>query len=342
MKALSSTIGLAKQWLLQMADGAAQSSVSILYCMSLSRHLLQSVERQSVTSFRASDDYIYAANQWRIGDTSLLGWALAIMPFKDSFRTTVYQPDTLHENNPDLQSVISTFSMAQVTPGDWIDFMNDTMVMKSIRTDGLVLKPDRSAINIDATFAYRAFGKGASGELMHTYTTLNGLKWHYFIVALPTTSFNLYPADVYESFTTRHVCWQYYRYRLSLPTLAVWNMTSPIVISPSVRADFSVWYTAPVLSNGLVFIGETSKWTSVSSQRVMDMTMTAEQLILTLSGGPSEAVTLSYAYYSAQEWIVESGTCQLNGYGQATVVIMANGNGFACHQQQVKNYVENI
>lgn len=55
---LTSNVTLGRDWLIQMGRGAAKFNVSILYCMSLSRHILQSLEVPQVNIARASTDYI--------------------------------------------------------------------------------------------------------------------------------------------------------------------------------------------------------------------------------------------------------------------------------------------
>ena len=53
------------------------------YCMPWTRHLLQSVEIQSVTQTRVSDDYTPSNEQWKIGVTTILAQAMGLAAFKD-------------------------------------------------------------------------------------------------------------------------------------------------------------------------------------------------------------------------------------------------------------------
>ena len=47
------------------------------------RHVMQSLEIQSVTQARVSDDYTPGNQQWKIGDTTILATALGLASFKD-------------------------------------------------------------------------------------------------------------------------------------------------------------------------------------------------------------------------------------------------------------------
>ncbi|KAK7231925.1 hypothetical protein SO694_00083057 [Aureococcus anophagefferens] len=58
---------LARDWLAAMNDAALRHDVTIQYCMSWSRHMLQSVELQAVTQARASGDYHAGDGQWQTG-----------------------------------------------------------------------------------------------------------------------------------------------------------------------------------------------------------------------------------------------------------------------------------
>lgn len=55
---------LGKRWLHQMGSSAQKFNMTVQYCMSLSRHVLQSVEIQSVTQVRVTNDY---ATNWDYG-----------------------------------------------------------------------------------------------------------------------------------------------------------------------------------------------------------------------------------------------------------------------------------
>ena len=84
-----------RNWLMQMGHGARRNDINILYCMSYSRHMMQSVEIENVVSIRASDDYHPGKSlswpQWDIGLTSIWTYALGLAPFKVRQRIIVRQ-----------------------------------------------------------------------------------------------------------------------------------------------------------------------------------------------------------------------------------------------------------
>ena len=120
-----------RQWLLRMGDGAAANGINILYCMSYYRHMLQSVEIESVVSLRASGDYQPGNEQWQIGLTSTWIFAVGLSPykvghstqifiskltFKDTFWTTPSQPGSPYgeatETHAELEAAVATLSTA--------------------------------------------------------------------------------------------------------------------------------------------------------------------------------------------------------------------------------------
>lgn len=56
MEATQNNVYNSRNWLLHMGNAATKLGLTIQYCMPLPLHLLQSVEIQSVTQSRASDD----------------------------------------------------------------------------------------------------------------------------------------------------------------------------------------------------------------------------------------------------------------------------------------------
>ena len=62
---LMTNLTLGRDWLEQMASAAKKHNMTVQYCMSLPRHVLQSVEFDAVTQIRVTNDY---ATNWNYGD----------------------------------------------------------------------------------------------------------------------------------------------------------------------------------------------------------------------------------------------------------------------------------
>ena len=82
----------ARDWLLQMGAGATENNVTLQYCMSLPRHVLQSAGIEAVGRLRTSGDYILSKDNWRLGISSLMASALGLASFKNVFWSSERNP----------------------------------------------------------------------------------------------------------------------------------------------------------------------------------------------------------------------------------------------------------
>eukprot|EP01047_Picozoa_sp_COSAG01_P027782 COSAG01_NODE_1845_length_9070_cov_16.651806_1_plen_809_part_00 len=167
---LQSEPGAGKSWLAAMAQAAEATNVTIQYCMALPRHILQSASFPRVTQARASHDYGQSraddTEQWSsTGLTSMLYWSIGLLPFKDDFWSTTFEPANhwgaaALEVDPELQTLVSALLAGPVGPADAIGSLNRSRVMRSCRADGVLLKPHAPAMNLDSTFAQAISGDG--------------------------------------------------------------------------------------------------------------------------------------------------------------------------------------
>ena len=81
-----------RDWLTLMGEGAGLQGVTLQYCMSLPRHVLQSAEIASVRRLRTSGDYILSKDNWRLGISTLLASALGLSSFKNVFWSSERNP----------------------------------------------------------------------------------------------------------------------------------------------------------------------------------------------------------------------------------------------------------
>ena len=247
------------------------------------------------------------------------------------------------EPSPALQAAVATLSTGPVYPSDAIGMTDIALLSKSHRSDGLLLKPDRPAFSLDASMVERVFGS-ADGpdarQITHTYSEVNGHRWHVLLVAEESHGYQLQLAQVQAMPDTRFVTYYYHNGSSSLPTLTEWTSSSPLVLEPQTRstATFTVFWAAPVLASGLVVLGDVDKWAPMSRQRVVTMSQWDEGVVLQLSGGPGEMVTISYATMSQQadgkaqrrrkmagaapaDWMVTQAMCKMSAAGSATLMI---------------------
>ena len=360
-------IQLGRNWLLQMGAGARKAGINIQYCMPYPRHLLQSVEIANVVQVRASNDNVPGSDQnWRIGESDLLAYALGVAPFKDTFWTTSVQPGNPYngtEPSPELQAAVATLSTGPVYPADMVGLTNVRLLAKSHRSDGLLLKPDRPAFTLDSSYVARVWGAGSgpdARQITHTYSAVNGHRWHVLLVAEEAHGYQLQLSEIGAAASERYVTYYLHNQSLSLPSLTEWTSASPLPLQPQTRStkSFSTFWAAPVLSSGLVLLGDVERWAPMSAQRIVALTEWDSGVIVQLSGGANEQVTLSYALRSSAGrrrasaeagmggaiaeaaaemaaeapggWQLHQTACGLSAAGSATLMITISGPGPIC------------
>ena len=327
--------------------------LQVMYCMPAPRHLLQSVEIPAVHQTRASDDYIPGNTRysnWHIALTSLLAWSLGLAPSKDDFWTTSQQPGNPYnatEPDPLLQSLVATLSTGQVNPSDGIGFMDAAVINRSVRADGLILKPDRPALFLTPTYTDLAFSSSPNPNYdVSTSFTLGEYSWLYRLLvfngsrqlqpALPHSLAQLLPSkarSAAERLGTRYVCHSLSREQLlaqadgtltSGLSLADRVPTVPVAAGAAAGFPWVLFTLSPVMQSqrwgsGVSVLGEVlSKWTAMSAQRVRDLQVDEELVSLTLLGISQELVSVRYVWYNAsvgQQGVVVDSQCAVGAAG---------------------------
>jgi hypothetical protein len=302
--------GRAETWMANMDRAAAQQGLTMQLCMPAAAHLMDSVDRSSVTTIRTSTDYspgISKESYWPMFHTvNMLAAAVGLWPFKDNFRTA--------ETWGEAEALVSALSAGMVGPGDEIGAIDPELVARTCRADGLLLKPDRPATPIDAMFIEheRPF-------TTWTWSDLPGLGRTYYVAAY-------HLAEKHPERTVQDRAWFIMQYDMAEPddlfvlpdavsdwhlapaadlgakaALAAydwrsgtaWPAGGGVGIPPTEHLyDFSYLVLAPIQSNGLALIGEAGKYVTLSDRRFLSATPDSTGFEIELAGAPGEVVQL--------------------------------------------------
>lgn len=301
------TVEGARTWLVQMGNAAKRHNIPIQYCMSWPRHILQSLEIDSVTQARASGDYQPGNDQWAgLGISSMFSFALGIIPLKDNFWSSTL-PQPTHRYNPDqepaskLQSIVATYSTGSVAPSDNMKLMDVALIRKSCANDGRLLQPDMPAVRTDATILAQAGIKVKSkqrNEVWSTMTNLSGYAYTYLLAA-DSPAFEIDEEDLYSSCfeTSGFIVWDLDSSPLSssnFPKISTAGAVSlPYQVPSSDKTRAHVYCIAPIFPNGWSLLGEAeTKWTAVSGDRFSRLVVDDDGFSVSLMGGPGELVHL--------------------------------------------------
>ena len=285
VSALETNLTLGHDWLMQMANGAAKNNQTVQYCMSYSRHAMQSLEFPTVTQARVSGDYLHSGfNQWRVGVSSIFARAMSIHPFKDTFWTTSVQPGNPYhivEPHPELQAVVASLTTGPVGPSDMINGTNMTLLMRCCSQDGRLLRPSRPATAIDKQIMTDAFRSGSLlqiGEIWSTYSDIVGLegtkqgiiKHGILLAAGITDKFSVRVQDLGfpDPYLTEGV---YYPYN-DWSKWKSFNASTLIDLTDCGLTHFCLYHFAPIVNTpfkmAVQILGEVDKWVPMSSDRI--------------------------------------------------------------------------
>jgi len=309
---LRTNVTLGRTWLREMNFGAETNGVTIQYCMSYPRHILQSVEAQTITQARASDDYYPNNDQWRLGETSLFFHALALSPYKDTFRSdssdqncSVQHGDT-PEQTPTIEALVSALSTGPIGPGDRLGKSNHDLLLRTCMADGRLLKADVPAFAIDDTYVQKSFGSGgADGEVWNSWTDVDGFTWNHVFVANLKTAYSLTTSKLVKPTTTTNLVYEY-----NTPTtISVFDSNNPLRLAANGKADFKFYHIAPVFVNGWAILGETAKFISVSHPRFNHVNVDSNGVYVDLRGVFNEKISLTFAQRNGTTYTVSSFGC---------------------------------
>eukprot|EP01006_Ploeotia_vitrea_P025487 TRINITY_DN58345_c0_g2_i1.p1 TRINITY_DN58345_c0_g2~~TRINITY_DN58345_c0_g2_i1.p1 ORF type:complete len:748 (-),score=61.40 TRINITY_DN58345_c0_g2_i1:94-2337(-) len=320
----SATLG--RQWLLQMGRGAREAGLSIQYCMSWGRHILQSVEIPAVTQARASQDYAQGrSDQWQIGESSLFSWAVAIAPTKDNYWSITHEPGNrwhTTEPFPALQSAVSSLSHGPVAPSDGIGDSNATLIMRACMADGRLLSPERPAIAVDEQMYGHVWKNGVTGgQLWTTYSKVDGHQWfHVFAAELPgevVVTPSTFKAPSFPSSGE----WVVYPNQFPQHTPQPFSSTNPLKLPKCDKTDFQFYHIAPLwTTKKIALLGESHKWIRVSSQRFRTINQWPDDtLSIEINGMAGEMVFVDF-------WVdqkVQQVNCTINESGMSTIMVPA-------------------
>ncbi|XP_055899050.1 uncharacterized protein LOC106071759 isoform X1 [Biomphalaria glabrata] len=302
-RVLQSDLFIGRRWLVGMGKAAEQFDIGIQYCMSYSRHILQSLEIPTVSQARVSGDYSPGGKQWNIGVTSMFVDALGVAPFKDTFWTTEVQPGSPYGNKTEpqtrLNSLIATLSTGPVGPGDGIGFINTTVLMRCCDSEGRILQPSKPAKAIDDQIKRSAFPTyaGPDGEVYSTYSNISGYIFGIVVAADLKNSYNLTPSSGWTFGQMPESVIYSGDDPTDLPR--PFSEASPLRLGPECTpVNFCLYYTTPILQLGVrtrvMLLGEPNKWVPISQKRYNSIVQTSSDVIINLIVNAFEIVTFRF------------------------------------------------
>mmetsp|Transcript_70058 Transcript_70058/g.180567 ORF Transcript_70058/g.180567 Transcript_70058/m.180567 type:complete len:808 (-) Transcript_70058:158-2581(-) len=329
------SLGAYDKWLAAIDTAAVEQGLPVQLCMALPGDLMASLHLSAVTNFRGSKDYARASN-YDIGGSSLLGFALGLRPSKDSFWTQrpssgdlPHYPDKNPGTNCELNTIIATLSTGPVGIADKAGNTNKTLVLRSVRPDGLILQPDKPATYIDLMLLQHApllVGLRAPppGHVWTTYSDVAVSQrssatrqlWYYVLSIDLQEPWHLTAADPYPALdaTSRWLARRWHKghapstckdgapavasdcvlgpHRLRAGQMPVLLNDRPAAFEHDTHA-YDLHQLSPIGDHGWVVLGETARYVSMSSKRIVQVTYEPSGVKVLLSGVAGETVSIT-------------------------------------------------
>jgi hypothetical protein len=243
-----------------MAGACAKYGLSMQYCMTLPRYLLQGASYRNLTNVRVSDDRFERPHWENFFCTSRLASALGEWPWVDTFMSK--ERDNV---------LLATLSAGVVGFGDFMGQESVENALMSARPDGLLVKPDAAIVPTDATILADA-AKEHKPLVASTFTQ-HGDRRTVYVFAFPrkgdSHDASFQPADLGVT--------KGYAYNPFTGESRAFGATD--AISESLAADGSLFLVlAPSGPSGIAFLGDKGKYVGTGKQRIASITEAAGSL----------------------------------------------------------------
>ena len=297
---MASTLAAGPAFADNMARATQAHGQTMQYCMAIPRFFLQGTHYDNLVTIRTSNDR-FKRDRWNdFLYTSILADSLNIRPWTDVFMST--EKDNL---------TIAALSSGPVGIGDALGSESRSSILRAVREDGVIVKPDAPLLPADASII--ADAAGLHRPLLATTYTDNGQRTAYAFAYTrrgdtPGVSFT--PALL-------GLTGQVYVLKTSDGTgrlLGAADTYSDTLSGP----EWELYVAAPVGRSGIAFLGDAGKIIGTGRQRISSVEDKPGRLSATLVLSQAErTVTLQGYAASAPSVTVQNGSAQPVFYNAA-------------------------
>jgi len=253
---LGSKAGLGDAAMDGMAAAFKQRGISLQYCMALPLHFLQGSRYGNLTSIRTSDDGFKPERYHNFLYASRLASALGIWPWCDVFMS--YETDNM---------ILAVLSAGPVGVGDFLGQVDKANIMRAVRADGVIIKPDAPLLPTDASYLAEAQGRDRP-LVASTFTDHGGLRTVYGIAYRisdkDADSLSLAPDEVGAAGSV-----YFYDYLAGTGVALPPKKALPVAFHGGRLAYFMV---APLGASGIALLGDAGAFVGTGKKRVAFIT----------------------------------------------------------------------
>jgi hypothetical protein len=299
-----------------MASAMAQAGLTMQYCMPTTHHVMQSSKYSNLTSIRGANDRFNPEKWTPFLYSSRLISSVGAWPFADVLMSS--ETSNL---------LLATLSAGPVGLGDKLGTLNPPNVLRAVRQDGVIVKPDAPITPVDATFQNDAASPGTSPMVASTHTDFGALQAHY-LFAYPQSTNNAF------SFKVSDLGWNGSAYvydyfngsgRVVLPT---------DVLNETISGTFMYLVVAPVGSSGIAVIGDAGQFVMLGRKRITSLTDDGSVHVgIAFAQGEMSRTLIGYSPWAAPAVTAVNGAAGTVTYdsasGRFSVAIQPGADGTA-------------
>jgi hypothetical protein len=250
------------------------------YCMATPRNFLQSVKYDNLTTIRTGEDRFNRVRWTKFLYSARLASALGIWPFTDVLLSG--ESDNL---------LIATLSAGPVGIGDRIGTLDKTSLLRAMRADGVIVKPDVPLAPLD--HCYVEDSQFLDTPLVaSTYSDFGGSKAYYLFAynrgADTTTTFHTGELGV----STRAYVYNYFS------DSGVLLQPNDTFSEPMIDGR-SYYVVAPIGKSGIALLGDKDQFVSLGKKRI-PLFVDDGTVHLTVAFAAGEGVRTLHGYSPSQ------------------------------------------
>ena len=263
-----------------MAASMGRRKLTMQYCMASARHYLQSSKYSNVTTIRTSGDRMQRARWTDFLYASRLASAVGAWPFTDNFTSTETS-----------QLLLATLSAGPVGVGDPIGALNGPNLLRSVRLDGVIVKPDVPLTPTDASYANMAHGTDTP-QIAYTWSDFGALRTNYVFAFTQGTNTlaKFSPADF--GMNTPVYAYDYFAGTGQL--VNPWD-----TIQKQITGDALYMVLAPVGPSGIAILGNANQFVTMGKKRVAGLAdYGAARVAVNFATGESSVLITGYSMFA--------------------------------------------
>jgi hypothetical protein len=282
-----------------MAASMGRQHLTMQYCMASARHFLQSTKYSNLTTIRTSGDHLQRDRWTDFLYASRFASALGAWPFTDNLIS-----------GETSQLLLATLSAGPVGIADAIGSIDGGNLLRAVRRDGVIVKPDVPLTPTDASYTNMANGRDTP-QVAYTWTDFGELRTNYvFAFTQGTNALAKFSPSDFGMSAPVYV----YDYFAGTGQL----VDASDAMQKQISGDALYLVMAPVGPSGIAIVGDTDQFVTMGKKRVTGFTDEgAARVTVTFAEGETSLAITGYSPVVPTVQAMEGSIGQV-AYNEAT------------------------